>query len=193
MAFDHSSLRWFGAFTCMTALRGLPSSSAQHGCSLRSQFSNSSLRLRGAQSSAYRQNACPLFSSRHGHLACDFCSSGQRITCGFLQIPPRCGHPCRPANSSPCRACRGLSPPSERSLPGAHKKSPSTAWLLNYGALNVDQTERKGCVRVWLCWFLRILHCHRQLELGAQGVDFGNHPVPDVSIACSESHRRNVG
>src|SRR5208283_2139781 len=54
MAFDHSSLRWFGAFTCMTAPRGLPSSSVQHGCSFRSQFSNSFLRLRGAQSSAYR-------------------------------------------------------------------------------------------------------------------------------------------
>jgi len=41
---------------------------------------------------------------------------------GFLQIPPRDGHPCRSANSSPCRACGGLSPPSGRALPGAPKK-----------------------------------------------------------------------
>ena len=43
---------------------------------------------------------------------CGFCSSGQRFACGFLQILPHGGHPCRPANSSPCWACRGLSPPS---------------------------------------------------------------------------------
>ena len=29
MAFDHSSLRWFGAFTCMAAPKGLPSSLIQ--------------------------------------------------------------------------------------------------------------------------------------------------------------------
>src|ERR1041384_6082632 len=52
-------------------------------------------------------------------LVCGFCSSGQRFACGFLQIPPRGGHPCRPANYSPCRASRGLSPPSKCALPGA--------------------------------------------------------------------------
>lgn len=31
MAFAHSSLRWFGASTCMAAPRGLPSSSVEHG------------------------------------------------------------------------------------------------------------------------------------------------------------------
>jgi hypothetical protein len=66
------------------------------------------------------------FSSRHGCLVCGFCSSGQRFACGFLQIPPRGGHPCRPANSSPCRACRGLSPPSECALPGAPIKKASS-------------------------------------------------------------------
>ncbi len=40
------------------------------------------------------------------------CSSGQRFAFSFLQIPPRDGHPCRSASTSPCRACRGLSPPS---------------------------------------------------------------------------------
>ena len=61
-------------------------------------------------------------SSRCDRLLCSFCSSGQRFACGFLRIPPRDGHPCRPANSSPCRACRGLSPPSGCALPGAQKK-----------------------------------------------------------------------
>src|SRR5690242_13107538 len=52
-------------------------------------------------------------------LVCDFCSSSQRFACGFLQIPPRDGHPCRPANDSPCRARRRLSLPSKSALPGA--------------------------------------------------------------------------
>jgi len=39
------------------------------------------------------------------------------------QIPPRDGHPCRPANGSPCRVRRGLPPPSERALPGAPIKN----------------------------------------------------------------------
>src|SRR5262245_5820005 len=63
-------------------------------------------------------------------LLCGFCSSCQRFACGFLQIPSRDGHPCRPANDSPCRARRGLSPPSERALPGARIKNPPlTRWV----------------------------------------------------------------
>jgi hypothetical protein len=50
------------------------------------------------------------------------CSSEQRFAYGFLQIPPHDGHPCRSANTSPCRVCRGLTPPSECALPGAPKK-----------------------------------------------------------------------
>ncbi len=53
------------------------------------------------------------------------CSSGQRFAFGFLQIRSRPRHPCRSANSSPCRASRGLSPPSKCALPGAPKKSPT--------------------------------------------------------------------
>ena len=75
--------------------------------------------------------------AQYGSLACDFCSSGQCFACGFLQIPPSGGHPCRPANRSPCRAVRGLSPPSHptattavetalnktlRAMPDAQKK-----------------------------------------------------------------------
>src|ERR1051325_1329985 len=55
-------------------------------------------------------------------LICDFCSSSQRFACGFLQIPPHDGHPCRPANDSPCRARRRLSLLSKSALPGAPKK-----------------------------------------------------------------------
>ena len=54
-------------------------------------------------------------------LVCDFCSSSQRFACGFLQIPPRDGHLCRPANDSPCRVRRRLSLPSECALPGAQR------------------------------------------------------------------------
>src|SRR4029077_16684666 len=50
------------------------------------------------------------------------CSSGQRFAFSFLQIPPRGGHPCCSANTFPCRACRGLAPPSECALPGATTK-----------------------------------------------------------------------
>jgi nitrite reductase/ring-hydroxylating ferredoxin subunit len=52
------------------------------------------------------------------------CSSDQRFAYGFLRIPPRGGHPCRSANTSPCRVCRGLAPPSECALPGAPNKKP---------------------------------------------------------------------
>jgi hypothetical protein len=59
---------------------------------------------------------------RLARLICDFCSSDQRFACGFLQIPPRDGHPCRPANDSPCRVRRRLSLPSKSALPGAPNK-----------------------------------------------------------------------
>src|SRR5204862_6063914 len=60
-------------------------------------------------------------------LICDFCSSDQRFACGFLQLPPRDGHPCRPANDSPCRVRRRLSLLSECALPGAQTKTPGDA------------------------------------------------------------------
>jgi hypothetical protein len=49
-------------------------------------------------------------------------SSRQRFASGFLRIPSHPGHPCRAANTSPCRVCRGLPPPSECALPGARKR-----------------------------------------------------------------------
>ena len=51
------------------------------------------------------------------------CSSGQRFASGFLQIRSHPRHPCHSANSSPCRASRGLAPPSKCALPGAPKKN----------------------------------------------------------------------
>ena len=78
--------------------------------------------------------------TQHDRLVCDSCSSGQCFACGFLQIPPRGGHPCRSANRSPYRAGRGLSPPSHpiattavgiapiqalRAMPGAQIKRQS--------------------------------------------------------------------
>src|SRR6185369_11891892 len=64
-------------------------------------------------------------------LICDFCSSSQRFACGFLQIPPRDGHPCRPANDSPCWVRRRLSLPSKSALPGARpQKSTSDKSLV---------------------------------------------------------------
>ena len=62
------------------------------------------------------------------------CSSGQRFAFGFLQIRSYPRHPCRSANSSPCRASRGLTPPSECALPGAPKKkgSPHSGPPLRY-------------------------------------------------------------
>src|SRR5215472_7683670 len=54
------------------------------------------------------------------------CSSGQRFAYSFLQIPSRDGHPCRSANTSPCRVWRGLSPPSECALPGRTKAKART-------------------------------------------------------------------
>ena len=55
---------------------------------------------------------CVAVSSALPRLVCDFCSSAQNFACGFLQIPPLDGHPCRSANTSYYQACSGLSPPS---------------------------------------------------------------------------------
>src|SRR5690554_3280085 len=87
--------------------------------------------------------------TRCDRLICDFCSSGQCFACGFLQIPPRGGHPCRPASGSPCRAHRGLTPPSHpasttctgtapfkalRAMPGAPNKNAGTRPALSVAA-----------------------------------------------------------
>ena len=45
---------------------------------------------------------------------------------GFLQIPPRDGHPCRLLWRSPCRAASGLSPVSRAPCRAHHKKQART-------------------------------------------------------------------
>ena len=96
-----------------------------------------------------------------GRLICDFCSSGQCFACSFLQIPPRDGHPCRPANCSPCRANSGLSPPSHpaattrigtapvtalRAMPGAPQKTPLSGGVPYY--LLAVETKRLSYVEI---------------------------------------------
>jgi hypothetical protein len=70
------------------------------------------------------------------------CSSGQRFASSFLQIPPHGGHPCSSANTSPCRVCRGLSPPSESALPGAPKKAARFLGPLFRNTLRFDSPKR---------------------------------------------------
>jgi len=102
-------------------------------------------------------------------LVCDSCSSGQCFAFSFLQIPLRSGHPCRSANRSPCRAGRGLSPPSHpatttvtetapvkalRAMPGAPKENPAYAGFTNLpcsrantakGLILILLSEDHGC------------------------------------------------
>ena len=87
----------------------------------------------------YRALKILAFSPRWNCLICDFCSSGRKFACGFLQIPPRGGHPCRSASGSrhqgPQRTFTSKSPISHhsrsdgacapRAMPGAPKKTPS--------------------------------------------------------------------
>ncbi len=72
-------------------------------------------------------------------LVCDFCSSGQHFARGFLRIPSRDGHPCRPASSSPCRACGGLSPPSHQAA-----TTPTRMVLTHHAPCRARQTREKG-------------------------------------------------
>ena len=81
--------------------------------------------------------------TQYGRLLCNSCSSGQCFACGFLQIPPRDGHPCRPANRSPCRAGRGLLPPSHPTATTAVEIAQTKALHAMPGALTI-KTEPNG-------------------------------------------------
>ena len=74
-----------------------------------------------------------------GRLVCDSCSSGQCFAFGFLQIPPRGGHPYRSANRSPCRVDRGLPPPS-------HPATTTVNWIAPVKALRAmpGAPQKKG-------------------------------------------------
>ena len=69
-----------------------------------------------------------------GRLVCGSCSSGQCFAFGFLQIPPRGGHPCRSANRSPCRVGRGLPPPSHPATTTVTRTAPVKALRAMPGA-----------------------------------------------------------
>jgi hypothetical protein len=97
--------------------------------------------------------------TRCGRLLCDSCSSGQCFACGFLQIPPHDGHPCRPANRSPCRADGGLAPPGHsvtttvtetapvkalRAMPGARNKRAGSS---EPGSLGLQREEDQSTLK----------------------------------------------
>ena len=86
--------------------------------------------------------------TRCDRLICDFCSSGQCFACGFLQIPPRGGHPCRPASGSPCRAHRGLAPPSHPASTTCTGTAPVKALRAMPGAPNKNRARHASPVRV---------------------------------------------
>ena len=77
------------------------------------------------------------------------CSSGQRFAFSFLQIRSYPRHPCRSANSSPCRASRGLSPPSECALTGAPRKRPIRG--LACGIKSAAAQYKTSCQRPLAC------------------------------------------
>ena len=75
-------------------------------------------------------------------LVCDSCSSGQCFAFSFLQIPLHSGHPCRSANRSPCRAGRGLSPPSHPVTTTVTETAPVKALRAMPGAPNKNGSRR---------------------------------------------------
>jgi hypothetical protein len=115
-------------------------------------------------------------------LLCGFCSSDQRFACGFLQTPPRDGHLCRPANDSPCRVRRGLSPPSECALPGAQRKRHArnlacpndqfdfhfVACLLGLEIMSQRAGSKGRCLEAYRC--RRMMLLSRSLPLSSEGI-----------------------
>jgi hypothetical protein len=94
------------------------------------------------------------------------------------KIPPRDGHPCRPANDSPCRVRRRLSLPSGCALPGAQNQEASFFTdLCSVGeAISCSQVmttllpqEIKLLCRRAFCFWLVLYNfwniCRRWLEL----------------------------
>jgi hypothetical protein len=59
----------------------------------------------------YRALKIVAFSPGWHCLLCDSCPSGRDFACGFLQIPPRDGHPCRPASGSRHQGPQGTCTP----------------------------------------------------------------------------------
>ncbi|MGF6790746.1 hypothetical protein OKW27_005083 [Paraburkholderia sp. 35.1] len=112
------------------------------------------------------------------------CSSGQHFACGFLQIPPYDGHPCRSASTSPCRVCRGLSPPSH---PARHHSGSDSA---SHGATrHAWRTKKNGSHRRAV-----FLHATRREPLmrgtARASADRHCHRSPPRRRACPSPARR---
>ena len=103
----------------------------------------------------YRVLKIMAFSPGWNCLVCDFCSSGRKFACGFLQIPPRGGHPCRSASGSrhqgPQRTFTSKSPISHhsrsdgacapRAMPGAPAKNRPSV-ILTGGSVLLEKLRR---------------------------------------------------
>ena len=87
-----------------------------------------------------RRSTSTAFRTRYRALHLLACSPRGSASIRFLfvapalcfRLPSDLGSPQEPlpsANASPCRVCRGLSPPSRCALPGAPKKRPATSRL----------------------------------------------------------------
>ena len=87
---------------------------------------------------------------------------------GFLPIPSRDGHRCRSANTSPCRVCRGLPPPSECALPGAPIKRERLGAPLDhrpppqyFGTFGSTRSDQAVIPPARLCTFLNPDCCRK--------------------------------
>src|SRR6266536_4220078 len=109
------------------------------------------------------------------------CSSGQRFAFSFLPIPPHDGHRCRSANTSPCRVCRGLSPPSECALPGAPNEK---------GRLSASFSKTHTCAQAASrCACSRITD---RTTSSCRGSQMSDAPLLSASVQSSSSARRCV-
>jgi hypothetical protein len=66
-------------------------------------------------------------------------ASGPRFACGFLQIPPRDGHPCRPANRSPIGPIRDFHPPVNAPC-RAHPQKKNPANVPGFVIINIKKS-----------------------------------------------------
>ena len=83
---------------------------------------------------------------QRGCLLCGFCSSGQRFVSGFLQIPPRDGHPCLQLTVPPAGPVEDLACSAHAAPPGvspcrAQQKKTGT---LPAGSVPVNESSLVG-------------------------------------------------
>ena len=84
----------------------------------------------------YRALKTLAFSPGWNCLVCDFCSSGREFACGFLQIPPRGGHPCRSASGSRHQGQQGTCTPKSSGHHHDNRTAPVKALRAMPGAPN---------------------------------------------------------